>query len=404
MTSNAGNNNEIIIVAGEASGDMHGARLVTEMLKLRPGLNFRGVGGSYLRQAGVDIMFPAEELAVVGIAEVLSQLNVIRRALKGIGQHLRRRSPALLILIDFPDFNLILAAKAKKLGIPVFYYISPQVWAWRQGRVKTIARRVTKLAVILPFEQEFFQRHGLRQVEFVGHPLVDQVNRPDRQAISDFRARHHIAPSCRLIGLLPGSRRKEIQAMLPIFLKTAALLKKRHRDIIFLLPLAPSLKQVDIDPLIAGTNLPLKIITEERYLLMAASDLVMAASGTVTLELALLRTPMVVCYRLSALTYFLGHRLIKAAFASLVNLVAGREIVKELLQKEFTAPNLLEAVEDIWPGSAGNKRMRKELAEVAASLGHQGASAKAARLAIATMEEGGGSYPLTQKVREKSEY
>ncbi len=391
MTTNEGNNNEIVIIAGETSGDMHGARLVTEMLNLRPNLNFRGVGGSYLRQAGVDIMFPAEELAVVGIAEVLSQLKVIRRALKGIGQYLRRRPPALLILIDFPDFNLILAAKAKKLAIPVFYYISPQVWAWRQGRVKTIAQRVTKLAVILPFEKEFFQRRGMQDVEFVGHPLVDQVNPPSRQAITDFRARHHITPGKRLIGLLPGSRRKEIRAMLPIFLETAALLKKRHRDIIFLLPLAPSLKQADIAPLIEGTNLPLKIITEERYLLMAASDLVMAASGTVTLELTILGTPMVVCYRLSALTYFLGHRLIKSAFASLVNLVAGREIVKELLQKEFTAPNLLKAVEDIWPGGIGNQRMRKELAEVVVSLGQQGASAKAASLAIATMDEGGSN-------------
>lgn len=391
MTTNEGNNNEIVIIAGETSGDMHGARLVTEMLNLRPDLNFRGVGGSYLRQAGVDIMFPAEELAVVGIAEVLSQLKVIRRALKGIGKYLRCHPPALLILIDFPDFNLILAAKAKKLGIPVFYYISPQVWAWRQGRVKTIARRVSKLAVILPFEKEFFQRRGMQDVEFVGHPLIDQVSPPSRQAITDFRDRHHITPGKRLIGLLPGSRRKEIRAMLPVFLETAALLKKRHRDIIFLLPLAPSLKQEDIAPLIEGSHLPLKIITEERYLLMAASDLVMAASGTVTLELAILGTPMVVCYRLSALTYFLGHRLIKSAFASLVNLVAGREIVKELLQKEFTAPNLLRAVEDIWPGGAGNQRMRKELAEVVVSLGQQGASAKAAGLAIATMDEGGSN-------------
>jgi lipid-A-disaccharide synthase len=375
-----------MIVAGEASGDMHGAGLVRAMREKHHALAFCGVGGKYLRQEGVEIIYPAEDLAVVGLFEVVSQLRYIRQALKDLTRRLHDKRPALLILIDFPDFNLILAKRAKKLGIPVFYYISPQVWAWRSGRVKTIAQRVDKLAVILPFEKGFYENRGiLNKVEFVGHPLVDTV-RPTITA-AGFRQRHDIG-SGTIIGLVPGSRKKEIGAILPDFIAAARLLRQDDKDITFLLPLAPSLHMADLHLSRAkATDLNIRIIRHERYNVMAACDLVMAASGTVTLELAILQIPMVVAYRISPLTYFIGRRLIKAKYAALVNLIAGREVVKELLQSELTPENLRRELRRLWPGTAQYNQTRQELAEVSASLGQPGAATKAAALALELMGE-----------------
>lgn len=369
-------------MAGEASGDMHGARLVRAMKMQAPHLAFCGVGGKYLRQEGVEIMYAAEELAVVGLFEVFANLKYILQALKGLSNRLRSQRPALLVLIDFPDFNLILAKRAKKLGIPVFYYISPQVWAWRSGRVKTIARRVDKLAVILPFEKSFYEEHGvLNKVEFVGHPLVDTVRAS--QGIQEFRQKYDIDDSKIIIGLLPGSRKGEIKAILPDFIAAARLLRQQDKDITFILPLAPSLNQEDLNLTTVETNdLNIRIIRHERYNVMAACDLVMAASGTVTLELAILQTPMVVAYRISPLTYFFGRRLIKIKYASLVNLVAGREVVRELLQDDLSAENMQRELKRIWPGSPQYKQAQQELAEVSASLGAPGASNNAAKLAL----------------------
>ena len=372
---------QILIIAGEASGDMHGARLVKEMKSQRSDLAFCGVGGKYLREQGVDIMFSAEELAVVGIFEVFSHLKYIRWALKGLADYMRSKRPALLILIDFPDFNLILAKKAKALGIPVFYYISPQVWAWRSGRVKTIAERVNKLAVILPFEKDFYNDRGIDKVEFVGHPLVDTV-RPS-STTQEFKEKHKIKQGGTVIGLLPGSRKKEITAILPDFLGAARLLAQENKNLSFLLPLAPTLKQEDLNLSPEDTEgLNLQITREDRYSVMTACDLVMAASGTVTLELAILKIPMVVAYRISPLTHFVGRRLIKVKFASLVNLVARRQVVDELLQGALNAEALSAALKKIWPGKKKNKLMHQELAEVSRLLGKPGASKNAARLAL----------------------
>ncbi|NOX24916.1 MAG: lipid-A-disaccharide synthase [Deltaproteobacteria bacterium] len=375
---------QVMIVAGEASGDMYGAGLVQAMQRKLHGLTFCGVGGKYMRQAGVKIIYPAEDLAVVGLFEVFSQLGHIRQALKILTGRLRRKRPALLILIDFPDFNLILAKRAGKLGIPVFYYISPQVWAWRSGRVKTIAQRVNKLAVILPFEQAFYEDRGVvDKVEFVGHPLVDAVH-PTLTA-AEFRQRHAIGHGT-VIGLVPGSRKKEISAILPDFIAAARLLRRENKGITFLLPLAPSLDIADLNLAPAdAANLNIRIIRHERYNVMAACDLVMAASGTVTLELAILQIPMVVAYRISPLTYFVGRRLIKAKYAALVNLIAGREVVKELLQGELTADNMQRELRRIWPGTEEYQKTRQALAKVSASLGPPGASANAAALALSLM-------------------
>lgn len=375
-----------MIVAGEASGDMHGAKLVHAMLQRDPNLLFRGVGGEALRAAGVDILYDASKIAVVGLVEVFAHLQDIRATLNGLTRQLKEQRPDLLILIDFPDFNLMLAKRAKKAGIPIFYYISPQVWAWRAGRVQKIARLVNKLAVILPFEKPFYQQRGMQHVEFVGHPLLDTVHSHVSKDV--FRQNRQIDPAKVLIGMLPGSRTKEISSMLPVFIEAAKLIKQQKREVCFAIAVAPTIhkEQLGISEALSE-ELGLTIINEERYDMMAACDLVMAASGTVTLELAILNVPMVVAYRISPVTYFLGRRLIKVRYAALVNLVADKEVVPELLQDDCTGAKMKDAMLAIWPGTAGHEQMRKELRSVCRLLGKPGASDKAAGYALQTMRE-----------------
>ena len=377
----------IMIVSGEASGDLHGARLVEAIKQLQPDVYVCGMGGVELRRQGVDILYDAAKMAVVGIVEVITHLKDIRKAQNVLFNDLVKNRPQLLILIDYPDFNLLLAKKAKKLGIPIFYYISPQVWAWRSGRVNTIKRLVDKMAVILPFEKQFYKNRGV-DVDYVGHPLMDSV----RTSLSrqEFWQKHFIKKDSVVVGILPGSRKKEIRSMLPLFLKAAAMIKKKHSHITFLLPQASSIKQEDLDSGgLADSTVAVKVITEDRYNLMAACDLVMAASGTVTLELAILNIPMVVSYRMSSLTYLLGRRLIKVDYASLVNLVAGKEVVPELLQENATPEKIAGAMEKIWPGQQERETMLAGISSVRERLGHGGASKKAAQVALEAMRLSG---------------
>lgn len=375
-----------MIVAGEASGDLHGARLMAAMKHLNPNLAFCGMGGGELRAEGMDILYDAGRMAVVGLIEVLAHVNDIWAARRILTEELRSGRIDLLVLIDYPDFNLLLAEKARQLGVPVFYYISPQVWAWRSGRVKKIGRLVDRMAVILPFEKDFYAARGF-QVDYVGHPLLDSVKREmPREA---FCARFGLDPERVMVGLLPGSRKKEIITMLPLFLAAAAKLAEVHDRVTFLLPLAPGLKHDDLAPILAQADgIAVQVISENRYDLMASCDLVAAASGTVTLELAILNTPMVVSYRMSPLTWQLGRRFIKVKFASLVNLIAGAAIVPELLQERATPENLLAAMEDLWPGKAGREAQLAGLAGVRERLGRGGASRRAARLALSLVPAG----------------
>ncbi len=378
---------KIMVVTGEASGDMHGAKLVLAMRALNPHLSFAGMGGIELERAGVSMLFDAAKIAVVGVTEVLSHLGDILQARRTLLEHMRKERPDLLILIDYPDFNLLLAAKAKKLGIPILYYISPQIWAWRSGRVHAIRRLADRVAVILPFEQEFYARYGY-QVDFVGHPLADTVEPGvDRQT---FVARYGLDPQKKLIGLLPGSRRKEIASLLPGFLEAAALLNRANPGrYTFLIPQAST-----IDRRVLEQNglqqyqhsLDIRVLKEDRYALMAASDAVVAASGTVILELALLNTPTVVAYRISPLTYFLGRLLIrKLQFFSLVNLIGGRAIVPELLQDAVTAERIAKELTSLLENQAARSAMLEGLAEVRAQLGGPGASARAAAIALSML-------------------
>jgi len=309
---------EIMVVTGEASGDLHGAHLVKALQRLKPGLSFCGMGGVELAGAGVEILFEASKISVVGFFEVISHLKEIISAQQTLRARLSQSKPSLLILIDFPDFNLFLARKAKQLGIPVFYYISPQVWAWRSGRVKTIGKLVDQIGVILPFEESFYRERGV-DATYVGHPLLDSVE--ISQTRSRYCSEQELPVTDRLVGILPGSRVKEVTRLLPVFLEAALKLQDRcGENFFFLVARASTLdQQVLLDNGIRDyqQRLNLKIVSEERYNMMAACDIVVAASGTVTLELLLLNTPMVVAYKLSPRTYWLGKLLVKVRFFSL---------------------------------------------------------------------------------------
>lgn len=374
---------EVVIVTGEASGDLHGSRLVRAMQAMQPELSFSGIGGSEMKAAGVSILFDAAKIAVVGFIEVLSHLKDIITAQRLLRRQLADRKPSLLILIDFPDFNLLLARKAKKLGIPVFYYISPQVWAWRSGRVKTMARLVNSIGVILPFEEQYYRDRGV-DAHYVGHPLLDSVR--VHQTRDQFSSKLRIAKGKKIVGLMPGSRIKEINRLFPVFLEAADLLQKKSGEAMcFLVPCAPTLTEKDLFE--SGLDqwnaqLDIHIVHENRYEMMAACDAVIAASGTVTLELLLVDTPMVVAYKVSPRTYQLGRLLVKVKYFSLVNLIAGREIVPELLQEEANPERISQELYQLLYDETVRERLENGFSLVKNKLGGPGASQRAAELAL----------------------
>jgi len=378
-------NKKVMIIAGEASGDLHGARLVTAMNQKKAGLSFCGMGGRELASAGVELLFEAKRIAVVGVTEVLSHLPDIFLAKKILKRRMREDRPDLLILIDFPDFNFILAKYAEKLGIPVYYYISPQVWAWRSYRVKTMKKLVKKIGVILPFEERFFRDRGV-SASYVGHPLLDSVRAGCSR--EEFCQVHDIKRSSVLIGLIPGSRKKEIASLLPVLLQSASkIVSASDKRIVFLLPVASTLSEQEIrqngvDAF--GEGIDLRLITANRYDMMAACDAALVASGTVTLELALLDTPMVVFYKTSPLTFRLGKWLIgkKLKYFSLVNLIADQLVVTELIQDEVTAERLSHELSLLLFDSPKRAEVEKGLALVRDCMGKPGASGKSADLAL----------------------
>lgn len=376
---------KIMIVTGEASGDLHGANLVRAIRAQCSDISFCGMGGTELESLGVEILCDADKVSVVGLTEVFSHLKDIFTALSVLKRRLISDPPDLLVIIDLPDFNLILAKKAKKLGIPVFYYIAPQVWAWRSGRVRTIKKRVDKLGVILPFEEDYFKQKGV-DTEYVGHPLLDTVQ--TTLSRDEFFQKYNIRSDKRCIGLLPGSRKKEILTLLPCFLDAAKLLQEKHKQsdsLVFLIPQASTIKREDLEE--AGLahrqdQLNIKVIENDRYNMMSVCDGAVAASGTVTLELAILGIPMVVVYKLTAITHFFARLLVKLDHFSLVNLIAGKTAVSELLQHEVTAVNITKELSGIIDNQERRDRILADLQEVRKRLGKKGASEKAANVVL----------------------
>lgn len=373
------NARRIMIVAGEASGDIYGADLVSEALKLAPDLHFFGIGGARMREAGVETLVDSSDMAVVGLVEVIKHFDVISSAFRTLKQIVLNDSPDLLILIDYPGFNLRLAKVAKKAGVKVLYYISPQIWAWRQGRVKKIARLVDHMAVILPFEAPFYQRAGV-PVTFVGHPMLDLVSVAlDRSAAA---SSFNLDPSCKIIGLFPGSRRNEIERLLPVIIAAAAKLKERFPDIQFILPLASTLHSDDIAPLLTAANLDVTITRDRIHDMIRACDAVISVSGTVTLEIALVGTPMVIIYKLSPLTYQLAKRLVKVDNIGLCNIVAGETVVQELIQDQANPEAIAAEIGKLLTDHAYQAAIVGKLGEVRSKLGSGGASVLVARLAL----------------------
>ncbi|HEY3347470.1 MAG TPA: lipid-A-disaccharide synthase [Nitrospirota bacterium] len=366
--------NKVLIVAGESSGDLHGANLAKELLKKRPSLELAGIGGLQMRNAGVNTLIDNRELAVVGLWEVLSHFSHIKRAFDTMTDILKNDPPALLVLIDYPDFNLRLAKVAKKAGVPVVYYISPQVWAWRKGRVKTIRKIVDKMLVVFPFEEEFYHESGV-DCAFVGHPLLDAIGElPSHESLA---ARFGLDASRPILGLLPGSRRKEISFHLSLMLDSWKLIREQVPGIQAILPVADTLDIEDIRASISGLD-DIKVVQHDTPGVMAVMDAAVVASGTATLQTALYGKPMVIIYKLSPVTYQIGKRLIKLPFIGIVNLLMNEEVVPELIQDDASPERISGLTSRIFKDREYRASVREKLERVREKLGGPGASGRAA--------------------------
>ncbi|MFO8088772.1 MAG: lipid-A-disaccharide synthase [Desulfatiglandaceae bacterium] len=373
---------EVFLVAGEASGDLHGSNLVRALKRIRPETTFSGVGGPRMREAGVDIIVSSSKIAVVGLTEVFKKIPIILTALKTVKHAIKEKRPSLVILIDFPDFNLNVAKYARRSGVPVLYFISPQVWAWRKGRIRTIARRVNKMAVILPFERDFYAKCGV-PVSYVGHPLLDVC--PPVENRSEAAQKLGLGTEGPLIGLLPGSRSEEIRNMMPAMTGAARMLLNRYPSARFVLPLAPGVEMEFITKFIPR-GLPMEIHSKNLYKYLNACDAAMVASGTATLEAALMETPMVIVYKVSGLSYRVGRLVIKTPAIGLANLVAGEKYFTELIQHELTPARLYSEIVSMLEEPSVRSRIRKGLSRVRLRLGESGALERTAALAASMIK------------------
>ncbi len=364
---------EILVVAGEASGDQHAAELVAQLQARRPELHFFGMGGQKLAARFVDRLYDAREINVMGITEVLPKLRRILRVLEGLAAAAERRRPACAILVDIPDFNLRLARRLRRLGIPVVYYVSPSVWAWRRGRVDTLGANVDQMLCILPFEEAFYARHGV-PARYVGSPVLDQVPAPAPAAV--FRQRLGVEADRPTLALLPGSRHRELSSLLPVLLASAAQLQRQRPGLQCLLPLAPGVDRAAVEAAGRAAGLELHAFDGRAPEVVGASDVALVASGTATLEAALMERPMVVVYRLAPVTYAVARLLVKVPHFALPNLLLGERVVPELLQGDVTPARICAEVARLTgPDQAATVAALRRLRPV---LGPPGAASRAA--------------------------
>ena len=375
---------KILLVAGEVSGDLHGSHLVEAIQRIEPEVQFSGVGGEGLERRGVKLLYPAHSLSVVGITEVFVKLRTILKALRGLKRSLQREKPDLVILIDFPEFNLRLAKIAHRRGIPILYYISPQVWAWRPKRIRLIAQLVRKMVVLFPFEVPLYEAAGV-DVEWVGHPLLDIVKPtlPKEKAFQQFG----LDPKQRTIGLLPGSRSHEVERLLPPLLASAHLLQKEIPDLQFVIPLAPGIPKTILSSRMKNISVPVKVVEGFTYDVMNLSDLLITASGTATLEGAILGKPMIIIYKVSFPSYWIGKALIRVDHIGLVNLVAEKEIAPELIQKDVHPQRIADEALRILRDPILSQKMSESMGEVCQKLGKPGAAQRAARIVTSLLHE-----------------
>jgi lipid-A-disaccharide synthase len=380
---NDGNARHVLIVAGEASGDLHGANLVRAMKRQDPTITVSGIGGTQMEQAGVKILISASEMAVVGLTEAILRLRVIFRARQELKNLLKNDPrPALLILIDYPDFNIHLASLAKRWNVPVLYYISPQVWAWRKGRVNKLAKRVDRMAVILPFEEDFYRNKGV-DVTYVGHPILDAI--PDHLEKEEVIGEMGLQNASPVLGLLPGSRQEEIKNVLPSMVKACEILSSRYPNLECVLPIASTVSEEWVQSFLRESPAKIHISNLNIYRILRVCDLALVASGTATLETAIMGIPMIVVYRLSPITYWIAKKFVKLPYVSLANFVAGKPIVPELIQKELSPDRLADEALKILEGRQRREDMIRNLEAVRNRLGERGASERAARITIEMM-------------------
>ncbi|HUL36460.1 MAG TPA: lipid-A-disaccharide synthase [Thermodesulfobacteriota bacterium] len=375
---------KILLVAGEVSGDLHGSHLVEAIQRIAPEVRFFGVGGEGLKERGMKLLYPASSLSVVGITEVFLKLGAVLKALRGLKRSFKKEKPDLVILIDFPEFNLRLAKLAHRRGIPILYYIGPQIWAWRPKRVNLIARLVKKMIVLFPFEVPLYEAAGV-DVEWVGHPLLDIV-KPTLPKDVAFQ-QLGLDPKRRTVGLLPGSRVHEVERLLPPLLDSAHLLQREIPDLQFVIPLAPGLPRGMFSPWMKGISIPVKVVEGFAYDAMNASELLITASGTATLEGAILGKPMIIIYRVSLPSYWVGRALIRVDHIGLVNLVAEKEIAPELIQKDVNPQRIADEALRILRDPILSRKMSASMDEVRRKLGEPGAAQRAAQIVVSLMHE-----------------
>jgi lipid-A-disaccharide synthase len=373
--------------AGEASGDLHGGSVAAALKAIQPDIVMLGMGGQAMRAAGVDIVYDIAELGVIGLVEIIKNLPRLFRLRDQLAEIMERERPDVLVVIDYPGFNMRLAKIAKRKGIPIVSYISPSAWAWGKGRAKEVAETVAKVAAIFPFEAEVYQEAGA-DVTFVGHPLLDIV-RPVMDKPEAYR--HFNADSARpLVLLLPGSRRQEIDNLLPVMLAAAEKIVEKVPDCQFYLPLASTISREMLHNIISNYKIPVTLTEGNSYDLMNIADVAIAASGTVTLEASLLQLPTVIIYKVAALTYFFGKFMVKIPYISLPNIIAGRKIVPELLQSDANPGNIAAETTTILTDATVRARTLLDLAEVKAKLGQPGAVHRVAEVILAVAQNSGG--------------
>jgi len=410
MAEQSGNQSplKLMIVAGEASGEKHGAALARALTRLYPEkrIEMFGSGGEEMREAGVETLVDVRDIGIIGIAEVIRAFGRIYGAYRKLLEEARRRQPDAIVLIDFPDFNMALARRLHSEGFKIVYYISPQVWAWRQHRINALKRDVARMLVILPFEEEFYRKAGV-EVEYVGHPLVEELNITSSR--SEFAERHGLDPSRPFIALLPGSRRKEIHYHLPAMIDAASRLARMNfelpietercgnpesriqnpESIQFLLPLASTIDREQVETILRESRFTneteITLIERDTFNALCHSMFAIVASGTATVETALAGTPMVIVYRASTLNYAVMRPLIEIEIFGMVNLIAGRKVVPELIQFDMTGERIANEVAAILSDTARYAKMKEDIAEARARLESAGGSG-AERAARAVMD------------------
>lgn len=376
------NNKSVLIIAGETSGDIHGANLIREMKNLMPDLQFYGIGGERMEKEGTELFYNVNQMSLIGVTEILSHIPFIYKVINRIVSIVEDRNPNLIILIDYPGFNIRLGRRLKKLGKRIFYYISPQVWAWGERRIKKIAEFTDKMAVILPFEEKIYRNAGI-DVSFTGHPLLD-ITKTDMSGEEFFKA-------CRLsndkmtIGLLPGSRIQEVKTLLPEMLKAFKIIKGRLDNVQGIVSISPMITKMVYNEII-GKNFSISAVENFNYPIMKHSDLLIVASGTATLEAAIFETPMVIVYKVSPITYFFAKLFVKIPNIGLVNIIAEKKIVPEIIQRRSLAEDIADEMERIIKYPESMNKMREDLKNVKKKLGNTGASKRAAEMALELMD------------------